>query len=441
MARIARRSFLKLSGTGAVAAQTGGIAAILASGRAPALAQETSVHWLRWADFVPASDVLLKGPITQECKKATGITLKLETVNANDLQSRITSAIQSGTGADIIMALGNWPQLYAESLADSSDLAEELGKPEGGYYDICRQVATVGNKWIGVPWTVGGGLIAYRKSWLQEAGYSAFPETWDAFRDAGKKLKAKGRPIGQTAGHTFGDAPGWWYPFLWSFGGKEVEADGKTVVLNSKETVESIKFAVALWKETMDEGGLAWDNTNNNRAFLAQTISATNNGASIYIEAKKKPETYLTEKGTPMWQDILHARIPGGPGGQYNLPGPFTDMVMGYSKNQKAAKDFLRWVHSKPVYDQWFVSQQGYTTGATKVWEKHAVWDVDPVLKPFKDLPSFGRLAGYAGPPDRKSAEVISKYIIVDMYAKAIQGMAAEEAAKWAHSEVVKAYA
>ena len=75
------------------------------------------------------------------------------------------------------------------------------------------------------------------------------------------------------------------------------------------------------------------------------------------------------------------------------------------------------------------------------MWEKHAVWDVDPVLKPFKDLPSCGRLAGYAGPPDRKAAEVISKYIIVDMYAKAIQGMPAEEAAKWAHAEATKAYA
>jgi multiple sugar transport system substrate-binding protein len=116
-------------------------------------------------------------------------------------------------------------------------------------------------------------------------------------------------------------------------------------------------------------------------------------------------------------------------------------MLMGYSKNQKAAKDFLRWIHSKPVYDQWFVSQQGYTTGAGKDWEKHAVWDADPVLKPFKDVPAFGRLAGYAGSPDRKSAEVISKYIIVDMYAKAIQGMPAEEAAKWAHGEVAKVHA
>src|SRR5260370_24411945 len=125
MARIARRRLLKLSGSGAVAAQAGGLAAILASGRAPALAQETTVHWLRWADFVPASDVLLKGQITQECKKALGFTLKVETVNANDLQSRITSAIQSGAVADIIIGFGNWPQLYAASLADSGDVADE----------------------------------------------------------------------------------------------------------------------------------------------------------------------------------------------------------------------------------------------------------------------------------------------------------------------------
>src|SRR4249920_2851716 len=96
MARITRRKLLKLSATGAAAARTGGLAAILASGRAPAFAQGTTVHWLRWSDFVPASDVLLKGQITQDCKKALGINLKVETVNANDLQSRITSAIQSG---------------------------------------------------------------------------------------------------------------------------------------------------------------------------------------------------------------------------------------------------------------------------------------------------------------------------------------------------------
>jgi multiple sugar transport system substrate-binding protein len=191
----------------------------------------------------------------------------------------------------------------------------------------------------------------------------------------------------------------------------------------------------------MDEGGLAWDDTNNNRAFLSGTISATNNGASIYLEAKKKPDTYKTEKGTSMKDDILHASIPAGPGGQFNLPGPFTNLLMKYSKNQAAAKTFLRWMSSKEIFEKWFVSQQGYTAGPTKIWENHSVWNADPVLAPFKQLPATGRLGGYAGPPNQKAAEVTTKYIIVDMYAKAIQGMPAADAVKAAHAELVKIYA
>ena len=34
---------------------------------------------------------------------------------------------------------------------------------------------------------------------------------------------------------------------------------------------------------------------------------------------------------------------------------------MGYSKNQKAAKDFLRWVSSRKVFEKWFVSQKGFS--------------------------------------------------------------------------------
>jgi multiple sugar transport system substrate-binding protein len=441
MTQLHRRRLLQLSGAGAATAATGGLAGILASGRAPAYAQAATVHWLRWADFVPASDQVLKGKFAEQCQKDLGIKLTVETINANDIQARVTSSVQSGAGPDIIMGIGNWPQLYAQSLADVGDLAEEIGKAGGGYYDICKVVGTVAGKWIGLPWCVGGGLVAYRKSWLAEAGFDGkFPATWDEYRTAGQKLKKAGRPFGQTAGHTFGDAPGWWYPYLWSWGGKEVEADGKTVVLNTKETIESVKFAVALWKETMDEGGLAWDDTSNNRAFLSGSISATNNGASIYLEAKKKPDSYQTDKGEPMFKDISHASIPGGAGGVFNLPGPFTDMLMGYSKNQDAAKKFLRWAHTKPVFEMWFTSQQGYTAGATKDYEDDPVWKIDPVLEPFKKIPSTGRLQGYAGPPNQKAAEVNTKYIIVDMYAKAIQGTTAEDAVKWAHDELVKIY-
>src|SRR5215813_7853717 len=301
MIRIDRRRLLKYSSASAIAAGTGGLAAIQPLGGAPAYAQATSIHWLRWSDFVPASDQLLKSKIVPQCEKALGIKLNLEMINANDIQARITAAIQSGSGPDIFYVIGNWPQLYVESLSDVSDVTEEIGKAQGGYYEVSTAVATVGNKWIGVPWTTGGGLVTYRNSWFAEIGYSdgKFPQTWEELRDAGKKLKAKGRPLGQTLGHTFGDAPSFWYPYLWSWGGKEVEADGK-VVLDSKETVESVRFMVDFWKEAHDEGGLAWDDSNNNRAFLSGTICATNNGASIYIEALRKPDSYKSESGTPL---------------------------------------------------------------------------------------------------------------------------------------------
>src|SRR5271166_3747187 len=440
MARIHRRKLLQLSGAGALAAKGGGLAGIIAASRAPAYAQVATVHWLRWNDFVPASDELLKKEIAPEAEKALGLKLNIETINGNDLQASTTSAIQSGSGPDIILGLNNWPQLYAESVAGVDDIVEEIGKAQGGFYDESKAVANDGKRWLGVPWCVLGAMIVYRKSWLAAQGANTFPATWDEYRALGKKLKAAGQPVGQTLGHTFGDAPTFTYPYLWSWGGKEVEADGKTVVLNTKETVESVKFAIALWNDCCDPGGLAWDDSSNNRAFLAGTISLTNNGASIYLEAKKKPDSYLTENGKPMKDDIFHAPLGTGAAGHFNLPGPFIHMVMGYSKNQKAAKDFLRWVNSKPVFEEWFTSQQGYTSGATRAWEEDPVWDVDPVLLPFRDLPNSGRLMGYAGPPSQQAAEVQTKYIIVDMYAKAVQGMKPEDSVKWAHEELVKVY-
>jgi len=278
-------------------------------------------------------------------------------------------------------------------------------------------------------------MIVYRKSWLAEQGANSFPATWEEYRAVGKKLKAAGRPIGQTLGHTFGDAPTFSYPYLWSWGGKEVEADGKTVALNSKQTVDSVKFMIDFWKEAHDEGGLAWDDTSNNRAFLAGTISATLNGASIYLLAKRKPETYLDEKGKPMFEDMAHSPLPKGPGGQFGYHLPMTNMVMGYSKNQKAAKDFLAWMTSKDIYQKWFNSQQGYSVGATTIWENDPLWNNDPVMLPFKAAARAGQFPGYAGPADRKAAEGLSKYLITDMYAKAVQGMSAEDAVKWADGE------
>ena len=424
MANTKRRSVLKLAGGTAL----GGMAGILATGRTPAYAQQKTVHWLKWVDFVPATDQMFRRELVPQAEKDLGIKVNLETVNGNDLQPRITAGIQSGAGPDIIMSFNSYTHLYANSVVDMGALAEEVGKREGGIYKYAQAICSNGKGvYMGMPWAVIGGMIAYRKSWLDEVGATKFPDTWETYREVAKKLKAKGRPFGQTLGHTFGDAPGFTYPYMWSWGGKEVEADGKTVVINSKETVELVKFMTGLWKDGMDEGGLAWDDTNNNRAFLSQTISATLNGASIYIESLRKPDQYKTEKGEPMNKDILHAPLPKGPAGQFGFHLLQSNMLMKYSKNQDAAKQFLSWLHQETNYRKFFESQKGFATPCTAKWESDKLWDVDPVMTPYKVAAKLGQAPGFAGPPDAKAQEGLSKYIITDMYAKAVQGMPAEE--------------
>ena len=219
-----RRLFIKVTGASAVAATSaiGGLAGILESGRAPAYAQGTKLHILRWNDFIPEADVELKRQ-APEAGKALGAEVNFEFINANDLQPRITAAIQSGSGADIIMMQWNWPHLYASSLVDVSDVAERIDKAQGGFYDVFNATAKVGGKWLAVPHAIIGNAVAYRRSWHEEIGVKEFPKTWEAWHEVGKKLKAKGKPVGQALGHSFGDPPTWCYPLLWSFGGAETD--------------------------------------------------------------------------------------------------------------------------------------------------------------------------------------------------------------------------
>src|SRR5713226_8526604 len=152
-----RRAFLK----------TAGIAGILAAGRAPAFAQGTKLNVLHWVDFIPEGDVELKRQVA-EAGKLLGVEITLETINANDLQARITAAIQSGAGPDIIQMLHNWPHLYQAALADVSDLCEWKARDQGGYYPESEAAAREGTRWLALPYEIVGGLITYRKSWFAE---------------------------------------------------------------------------------------------------------------------------------------------------------------------------------------------------------------------------------------------------------------------------------
>src|SRR5260370_41428955 len=72
---------------------------------------------------------------------------------------------------------------------------------------------------------------------------------------------------------------------LYAWGGGEQDAEGN-IVLNSKNTLEAVKFVKALYQEAMTPEGLSWGESSKNRAKLAGKASVGLNALSITREAE-----------------------------------------------------------------------------------------------------------------------------------------------------------
>lgn len=425
-----RRDFVKAAGgTGlAVAAGTG---LSLFAGQAPAVAQSRTLHILEWSSFIKEADVETDRQAA-EFGKLEGVKVKVEHINANDLNARATAAVESGVGPDIIRLLNNQPHLYANGLIDHGDLIQEVGGED--IWSFLREAVYVDGVYRGVPYMTGGGAFVYRRDIFDEAGVAP-PQTWDDMMQIGTQLKDLGYPIGQSLGHSFGDPPGFCYPLLWSFGGSMVDENAK-VAINSQATRNAITFMQEFWAKGCDEGGLAWDDSSNNRAFLAETISATLNGASIYFVAKRN----WTQRQNPFVKQLNHFLIPAGPAGQYHTFGGFSSCITQHSKVQTAAKNYIRFSLKDENFEKFFVINNGYIKGIVPKWQKHRMWDLDPALTPYRDMAQYGRHFGWPGPYDRRSSEVLAKYIIVDLFARATRGESADSVIKWAEGELKNVY-
>ena len=196
----------------------------------------------------------------------------------------------------------------------------------------------VNGKWKAIPFGNVGQLMNYRIDWFNEAGVKEFPDTWDGLLEAGIKLKKAGHPFGFELGHGFGDNHGWLYPLLWSYGAREVETDGKTVAIDSAETARAVDFCREFFQKTMFEDCLGWTDVSNNKAFLAEQISCTNNAESILYVAKKDfPDIGKVDRSGDEPERADRGALPH--------PGALEPRDLHpYARTCKAAKDFLVWL-------------------------------------------------------------------------------------------------
>jgi multiple sugar transport system substrate-binding protein len=422
---LSRRTFLGVT-AGATAALSFGT--FIRSGLGAA-----KVNILTWSNTLSAMDDVLREQAKQYTREK-GVEISFEFINQTDLPAKTAAAVESGAGPDIITLWSDGPHLHDKALIDISDTAEGLGKELKGWTNIAQDIAIVNKTWKAVPWGIIPICITYRSDWLKEVGYQKFPDTYDEMLVMSKKLKEKGHPVGFALGRSIGDGNQSHYPMLWAFGGAECKQDGKTVAINSPETARSVDYRRKLHQdgETADIDVFSWDDSSNNRAFLAEAVSVTGNAASIY---------WAEKKNAPHLRAVTdHALWPQGPAGRFGYSTAISLGIFRFSKSQKEAKDFITWLLAPKQYSAWIGRGEGQFAGLLNYYEDDPVWKTDPKLEIIRQIPKYVRMPGYPGPPTRYAAESMIKYVIVNMYARACKGMATPETIRIAEQELKEIY-
>ena len=402
-----RRDFLKL------AAGAAGVAAGPWVSR-NAQAKPVSITFARESSYVKNFDEHFQKVMAPAYEKATGIKIEYQIQAAGgSAVPQLVSMVENKSGADVA-----WVQqeaLYRDALVDVSDIAEEVGKQQGGWYDEIKRLSVDNGKWKSVPQANIGQLMNYRRDWFDEVGVKKFPETWDEFLEAGIKLKAKGHPFGMSMGHGFADNYSWLYPLLWSYGVTVMDKDGKKVALDTSETAKAVDYVRKLYKEACIEDCVGWLDPANNKAFLTSQISCTNNAYSIMVSAKRD----LPEMG----KVIEHGLNPKGPTGQrYHALVPVTHGVFAYSKDVQAAKDFMRWTMDPKQFRPWIASGDMYFAPYLHGFDKAPEWDIEPRAKPFQKVLETGKLTSWPAPMNRAHGTVVNRWVVIDMFSKACTG-------------------
>jgi multiple sugar transport system substrate-binding protein len=369
-----------------------------------------SIRLLQWTSFVKPADAEFVRQAT-EWGDANGVTVAVERVTGDQLQPKTAAAVEANSGPDIIQMQYAWPHLYTNSCVDLTNdvniLIGKLGKPDPVNEAYCK----VDGVWRAMPYTIVPNAWSYRTDYFTQAGVTDFPKTWDDLTNVAGKLKATGKPISQTDGHAYGDSLTMWNPVLWGFGGKEVNADGKTVAINSQETRNAIK-----WAQGAVKAGFVvhpeWLDPDNNQAYHADRISGTLNGASIYIREKIEFHHYT---------DVTNnAPMPAGPKGTFAMNLIFNHAVMKWSPDAETARAMLLHLMDKDQYMKWTTIAGGYNAGPFDAFHNDPVFASDPKLKAFQDVVAPGKWPGWPALPSKKTAQAQTQFIVADMFAKAL---------------------
>ena len=117
---------------------------------APAIAQNalkgTKLTILAGQWYVPECNAMLD-TLAAEVGKDTGMEIRVERFAGDELMAKTAAIIGSGRGADLAVGAEFDTYVYANKLADVTDIAEEAGKMYGGWMQAGKDASMVGGRW------------------------------------------------------------------------------------------------------------------------------------------------------------------------------------------------------------------------------------------------------------------------------------------------------
>jgi multiple sugar transport system substrate-binding protein len=275
--------------------------------------------------------------------------------------------------------------------------------------------------------------INYRRDLWDSVG--TYPDTWDDVLRGGAKIKKKHNiPVGIGLANEI-DTNMAMRSIMYSFG-SSVHDEEANVVLNSKNTLEAIKFVKALYQETMTPEVFTWDASANNRFMLSGKGSLALNAISITRTAEKiAPE---------MEKKIWLAKAAKGPVRRMGLEHVMNVYVIWkFAENIDGAKKFL--VDYISNFRTAFLASEYYnfpcfakTVPDLKKLIAHDKKAQPPdKYKVLEDVLEWATNVGYPGYTNAAIDEIFGTWVISTMFGRAASGMLSpEDALKAADKKV-----
>jgi multiple sugar transport system substrate-binding protein len=294
-----------------------------------------------------------------------------------------------------------------------TDVADYLGQKGGGWTKSGEAYGKLDDKWIGVPVAATGALINYRVAAMEKAGHKEFPKDLAGFADLIKGLNKNGTPAGMAIGHASGDANTWLHWALWAHGGNLIDANNK-VVINSPETAKALEYVKGLYDDFIP-GTASWNDSSNNKAFLAGQLYLTVNGISIYVTAKKE--------NPQIAEDMNHAHlVPGVDGKTREMNLGFPILVFNFTKFPQACKAFTAFMMDPEQLNPWVEASQGYLSPFLAGFSKNPIWTADPKNTPYRNVAEVSLTPAGIGKMGENAAAAIADFVLVDMFANYCTG-------------------